>query len=101
MFIILVLSFQLDHILCYLAGTDDLCLILGNWTSVDRQFLAGLHLNADNRHKTMEFCFHGITGVGIFAFGTLLFDQSFVQDQVSASSCEVEYYAYSYAVKDL
>ncbi len=28
----------LDHILRYLAGTGDLCLISGNWTSVDRRF---------------------------------------------------------------
>ncbi len=34
-----------------------------------------------------------------FAFGTLLLDRSFVQDQVSASSCEAEHY--SSAVKAL
>ncbi len=33
--------------------------------------------------------------------GTLLLSRTFVQDQVSASSCEAEYYAYSPAVKDL
>jgi hypothetical protein len=29
----------LDHILCYLAGTDNLCLLIGHWTSVDLLFL--------------------------------------------------------------
>ncbi len=33
--------------------------------------------------------------------GTLLLSRSFVQNQVSASSCEAEYYAYSTAVKYL
>ena len=91
----------LDHIFRYLAGTSDLCLIIGNWTPVDRRFLLGFHLNADASHKNMELDFRGITGIGVFAFGTLLLARSFVQDQVSASSCEAEYYAYSSAVKDL
>jgi hypothetical protein len=90
----------LGHYLCYFAGTGDLCLIIGNWTSVDR-FLLGFHLNADANHKNMELDFSRITGISVFAFGTLLLAQSFVQDQVSASSCEAEYYAYSSAVKDL
>ena len=44
--------------------------------------------------------FRGITGIGVFAFGTLLLARSFVQYQVSASSCEAEYYSYSSAVND-
>ncbi len=48
----------------------------------------------------MEFDFRFITGIGVFAWGTLLLSHSFVQDQVSASSCEAEYHASS-AVKDL
>ena len=91
----------LDHILRYLAGTGDLCLIVGNWTPVDLRFLAGFHLNADSSHKNVELDFRGITGIGVFAFGTLLLARSFVQDQVAASSAEAEYYAYSSAVKDL
>jgi hypothetical protein len=91
----------LDHILRYLAGTGDLCLIVGNWTPVDHRFLMGFHLNADSSHKNAELDFRGITGIGVFVLGTLLFSRSFVQDQVSASSCEAEYYAYSSAVKDL
>jgi len=91
----------LDHILRYLAGTSNLCLIIGNWTPVDRRFLLGFHLNADASHKNVELDFRGITGIGVFAFGTLLLARSFVQDQVSASSCEAEYYSYSSAVKDL
>jgi hypothetical protein len=47
----------------------------------------------------LDFC--GITGIGVFAFGTLLLAKSFVQDQVSASSCDVDYFAHSSAVKDL
>ena len=76
-------------------------MIVGNWAPVDRRFLLGFHLNADASHKNMELDFRGITGIGVFAFGTLLLARSFVQDQVSASSCEAEYYAYSSAVKDL
>ena len=91
----------LDHILRYLAGTADLCLIIGNWTDVDYRFLAGFHVNADASHKKAELDFRGITGIGVFAFGTLLLTRSFVQDQVAASSCESEYYSYSTAVKDL
>ena len=91
----------LDHILRYLAGTGDLCLIVGNWTAVDLRFLAGFHGNVDASHKNVELDFRGITGVGVFAFGTLLLVRSFVQDQVAASSCEAEYYACSAAVKDL
>jgi hypothetical protein len=91
----------LDHILRYFAGTGDLCLIVGNWTPVDRRFLVGFHVNAYSSHKNVELDFRGITGIGMFAFGTLLLSRSFVQDQVSASSCEAEYYAYSSAVKDL
>ncbi len=74
-------------------------MIVGNWAPVDHQFLLGFHLNADASHKNMEldldFC--GITGIGVFAFGTLLLARSFLQDQVSqaASSCEAEYYSYS------
>ena len=49
----------------------------------------------------MKLDFRGNTGVGVFAFGTLLLVRSFVQDQVAASSCEAEYYACSAAVKDL
>ena len=52
----------LDHILRYLAGTGDLCLIVGNWTPVDLRFLAGFHLNADSSHKNVELDFRGITG---------------------------------------
>ena len=85
----------------YLAGTADLCLIIGNWTDVDYRFLAGFHVNADASHKNAELAFRGITGIGVFAFGTLLLTRSFVQDQVAASSCESEYYSYSTAVKDL
>ncbi len=33
----------------------------------------------------MELDFRGITGIGVFALGTLLLSRSFVQDQVSAS----------------
>jgi hypothetical protein len=91
----------LDHILRYFAGTFDPCLIIGNWTSVDRRFLLGFHLYADASHKNMELDFCRITGIGLFALKTLLLARSFVQDQVSASSCEAEYYAYSSAVEDL
>ena len=91
----------LDHILRYLAGTGDLCLIIGNWTAVDLRFLAVFHVNADASHKNVELDFRGITGVGVFALGTLLIARSFVQDQVAASSCEAEYYSYSSGVKDL
>jgi hypothetical protein len=80
-----------DHILHYLAGTCDLFIIIGNWTSVDRRFLLGFHLNADASHKNVELDFRGKTGIGVFAFGTLLLARSFVQDQVSASSYEAEY----------
>ncbi len=48
----------------------------------------------------MELDIRGITGIGVFAFGTLLLARSFIQDQVSASSCEAEYYSYSSAVND-
>jgi hypothetical protein len=91
----------LDHVLRYLAGTGDLCLIVGNWTEADLRFLSGFHCNADASHKNVELDFRGITGITVFAFGTLLLARSFVQDQVSASSCEAEYYAYSAAVKDI
>ncbi len=63
--------------------------------------MLGFHLNADASHKNMELDFRVITGIGVFAFGTLLLARSFVQDQVSASSCEAEYSSYSSAVKDL
>uniref|UniRef100_A0A7S0MSU5 Reverse transcriptase Ty1/copia-type domain-containing protein n=1 Tax=Cryptomonas curvata TaxID=233186 RepID=A0A7S0MSU5_9CRYP len=91
----------LDHVLRYLAGTGDLCLIVGNWTDTDLRFLAGFHSNADASHKNVELDFRGITGIAVFAFGTLLLARSFVQDQVSASSCEAEYYAYSSGAKDI
>ncbi len=91
----------LDHILRYLAGTDNLCLFIGHSTSVDLRFLVGLHSNPDASHKDVELDSSGITGIGIYAFGTLLLARSFVQDQVSASSCEAKHYAYSSAVKDL
>jgi hypothetical protein len=91
----------LDHVLRYLAGTGDLCLIVGNWTDTDLRFLAGFHTNADASHKNVELDFRGITGIAVFALGTLLLARSFVQDQVSASSCEAEYYAYSSGVKDI
>jgi hypothetical protein len=63
--------------------------------------LAGFQLNADSSHKNVELDFRGSTGIGVFVIGTLLPSRSFVQDQVSALSCEAEYYAYSSAVKDL
>jgi hypothetical protein len=91
----------LDHIFRYLAGTVDLCFIVGNWTPVDTRFLVGFHVNADASHKNVELDFRGITGSGVFAFGTLLLSRSFVQDQVAASSAEAEYYSYSSAAKDL
>jgi hypothetical protein len=79
----------LDHIFRHLARTGDLCLIVGNRTPVDRQVLVGFHLqvNADSSHKNVELDFRGITGVGVFALVTLLLSRSFVQDQISASSC--------------
>ncbi len=43
----------LDHVLHYLAGTGDLCLIIGNWTDTDLRFLAGFHSNADSSHKNV------------------------------------------------
>ncbi len=64
----------LDHILRYLTGTDNCCLLIqvGHWTSVDHQFLAGLHSNPDASQKYVELDFSGITGFGIYVFGTLL-----------------------------
>ena len=56
--------------------------------------MAGFHLNADSSHKNMELDFRGITGIGVFAFSTLLLARSFVQDQVAASLAEAEYYAF-------
>ncbi len=55
-----------------------------NLTLVERRFLAGSHsnLNADASNKNVELDFRGITGIGVFAFGTLLLARSFVQDQV-------------------
>jgi hypothetical protein len=47
----------LDRILRYLAGTGDLFIIIGNWTSVDRPFLLGFHLNADATKKTWNWIF--------------------------------------------
>jgi hypothetical protein len=91
----------LDHIFRYLAGTGDLCLIVGNWTPIDHRFLVGFHLNADSSHKNVDLDFRGITGIGVFVLGTFLLSHSFVQDQVSSSSCEAEYYTYSSAVEDL
>ena len=76
-------------------------MVTGQWTPVDRRYFLGFHLNADASHKNAELDFSGITGIVVFAFGTLLLARSFVQDQVSASSCEAEYYSYSSAVKDL
>jgi hypothetical protein len=61
----------------------------------------GFHLNADSIHKNVELDFRGITEIGVFALGTFFLSRSFVQDQVSASSCEAEYYSYSSSVKDL
>jgi hypothetical protein len=63
-----------DHVLRYLAGTGDLSLIVGNRIPVTLRFLAGFHLNVDASHKNEELDFGGITGVGVFAFGTLLLD---------------------------
>ncbi len=80
----------LDHVLRYLAGTENHCLLIGHSTSVDLRFLAGLHSNPEASHKNEESDFSGITGIDIYAFGTLLLARSFVQDQVSASSCESE-----------
>ena len=91
----------LDHVLRYLAGTVDLCLIVGNWTPADLQYPAGFHANVDASHKNTELNFRGITGICIFCFGTLILSRSFVQDQVAASSCEAEYFAYSSGVKDV
>jgi hypothetical protein len=53
--------------------------------------------------RMLNWIFRGITGFTVFAFkfGTLLLARSFVQDQVSTSFCEAEYYAYSAAVKDI
>ncbi len=67
----------LYHILRNLAGTGDLCLIVGNWTPVDSRVLVGFHLNADSSHKNVELDFRGITGIGMFALGTLLRSRSF------------------------
>jgi hypothetical protein len=99
----------LDNVTRHLAGTVDLCFLIGNWTTIDHWFLAGLHVNADASHKNValdnSLDFLGITGIGLFAFGTLLLVCSFVQDQVAASSCEAKYYSYnesySAAVNDL
>jgi hypothetical protein len=91
----------LDDILCYLAGRVDLCMVVGNWTPVNLRFLDCFHLNADSSHKNVELNFCGITGIGDFAFSTLLLARSFVQDQVVVSSAEDDYYASSFAVKDL
>ena len=63
----------LDHILRYLAGTADLCLIIGHWTDVDYLFLAGFHVNADASHKKAELDFRGITGIGVFLLLVLCF----------------------------
>ena len=71
----------LDHILRYLAGigsTGDLGLIVGNWTPVDLEYLAGFHLNADASHKNVELVFRGFTGIGVFVFGTLLLAHLFL-----------------------
>ncbi len=56
--------------------------------------------------RVLNWIFVGFTGNIVFSFGTLLpplLACSFVQDQVSASSCEVESQAsaYSAAVKDI
>jgi hypothetical protein len=95
---------SLDDILRYLAETPesvDLCLIVGNWTPVDLKFLDCFHLNADSSHKNVELKFCGITGIGVFAFSTLLLASSFVQDQVVVSSAGDDCYASSSAVEDL
>ncbi len=58
----------LDHILCYLSGTGNLCLIIGNWTSVDLiiiVFVLGFHRNADASHKNVGLDFRVITGFGV------------------------------------
>jgi hypothetical protein len=91
----------IDHILRYLAGTVNFCLIVGNWTLFDLLFLACFNVNADTCHQNLELGFCGITGIGVFVFSTLLLARSFVQDQVVVSSAENEYYASSAAVKDL
>jgi hypothetical protein len=95
----------LDNVSRYLAGTVDLCFIIGNRTTIDHRFLAGLPVNADASHTNVELDFLGITGIGLFAFGTFLLVRSFVQDQVAASSSEAKYYSYnqsySAAVNDL
>jgi hypothetical protein len=62
----------LDHILRYLAGTGDLCLIVGNWTPVDRRFLVGFHLYADSSHKNVELDFPTIIFVALVALECLL-----------------------------
>ena len=64
-----------------LAGAGNLCLLIGNWTSVDRRILLGLHLTADASHKNVELDCSGITGIGVFASGTLLLARSSVKDQ--------------------
>jgi hypothetical protein len=84
-----------------LAGTVDLCLVVGNWTPIDLRFSDSNHLNADSSHKNVELDFCVITGIGVFAFCTLLLARPFVQDQVVVSTAEDEYYASSSAIKDL
>jgi len=90
----------LDHLLRYLAGTVDLALIVGNWTEQDLKYPSGFHVYADASHKNVELEFKGITGIMVFAMGTLIQGRSFVQSQLAASSCEAEYYAYSSAAKE-
>ncbi len=68
-------------------------MIVGKCIDFDLQFLASFHSNADASHAELLelfFCFH-----------TLQLACSFVQDQVSASSCEAEPHTYSAAVKDI
>jgi hypothetical protein len=42
----------------------------------------------------MELDFHGIAGIGVFAFGMPLLARSFAQDQVSTYTCEAEYHSH-------
>ena len=44
----------LDHGLCFMARTVNLCFIVDNWTVADLQYPAESHANVDACHKDME-----------------------------------------------
>jgi hypothetical protein len=93
----------MDHVLRYLAGTTGFALFLDPVSQPSSQdtYDHGFYAFADSSHKIAELRYKGVTGYIIFYQNCPVSARSVVQDQVTFSSSESEYIAYSSACQEV